>query len=248
MKKNLIYSFVVFFILFAYFIAGLLTTFKIGGVKSEDLSFTIIFMTIFSSIVSFLFFLILKKYRKNSRGSQELVGYKPSITFVFVALILVAISIIFGILMARTNATDKAQLLALEAQVAKSTKQAAELEEKRLATMTPKERADVSHKDLAAKALLHADAVKSSVKWISLSTSMWTGVKVYTGNNKIYGFEVLGGSNNCKMLDGSGVMVRYNNDVTEWKSRKALRNEDVYFVREDDLALQKHEWYEIKGC
>jgi hypothetical protein len=175
--------------------------------------------------------IVIWLFLKNRRSRSENVQASPSLTqpgkktisrvLMFVLAAVVILLLTLGV----SNRSD--QLAANEA------------EQKRVASLTPEQ--------LAAE----ADAKKQAAsvpKWKPLSAHMMTGVKVYTGDNKVLGFEILGGNSNCKLMEGSGVKVRYPNGTEEWKSRSALRNKDIYFVRDDDPALQKNEWYEIQGC
>ncbi len=62
-------------------------------------------------------------------------------------------------------------------------------------------------------------------RWIPIGGRIWTGLKVYygTGNEKAYGFEVLGGSENCpSMASGRGVKVLFPSGSEEWKDRDYL--------------------------
>lgn len=85
--------------------------------------------------------------------------------------------------------------------------------------------------------------------WLRLSSHIWTGVKVYYGDAKTYGFEVLGGSESCSSLEsGRGIKVRYDDGTVEWKDRQALITSDNYFVKASDPALDKEEWHTFSDC
>ena len=78
-----------------------------------------------------------------------------------------------------------------------------------------------------------------------LAGHIFTGVKVYYGVNKAYGFEILGGSENCSLTpSGRGLYVLMPNGSREWKDRLYLINSGIYFVKNDDPALLKMVWYE----
>ncbi len=112
-------------------------------------------------------------------------------------------------------------------------------EDARVSRLTPEQKsAEAKAQQIAA----------STPTWKPLGGNMWTGVKVFTGDKKAFAFEILGGNDKCKFMDGSGVMVRYPNGKAEWKNRSALRNDEIYYVKSDDPSIEKHEWYEIKGC
>lgn len=76
---------------------------------------------------------------------------------------------------------------------------------------------------------------------------IWTGVKVYYGVNKAYGFQILGGSDNClSMPSGRGLYVLMPDGSKEWKDRNYIVFSGIYYVRKDDPASEKIVWYEYK--
>ena len=78
---------------------------------------------------------------------------------------------------------------------------------------------------------------------------MWTGAKVYygKGQEKAYGFEILGGSEVCTIID-RGVYVRFPDGTKEWKDRSYLVTSGLFFVISDDPAIEQREWYEYTNC
>jgi len=89
----------------------------------------------------------------------------------------------------------------------------------------------------------------SNDEWLELGGHIWTGVKVYYGDAKTYGFEILGGSESCSTLaSGRGIRVKYPDGTVEWKDRSALINSGLYFVQADDPALKLEEWEEFNDC
>lgn len=87
----------------------------------------------------------------------------------------------------------------------------------------------------------------SSSGYVPIGGRIWTGEKVYYGNgsNKAYGFEVLGGSENCSsMPSGRGVKVRFPSGSEEWKDRDYLISSGLFFVLGNDPALSAMQWYE----
>ncbi len=83
--------------------------------------------------------------------------------------------------------------------------------------------------------------------WVPLLGKIWTGVKVYygTGDTKAYGFEILGGSENCPSLpSGRGVKVLYPSGSKEWKDREYLVSSGLFYVLDNDPAISAIQWYE----
>lgn len=76
--------------------------------------------------------------------------------------------------------------------------------------------------------------------YISANGNIWTGVKLYYGENKAYAFEVLGG--NDTVLGDAEVRVRYPDGTEEWKSRDSIAQSGIYWVRADDPALKAQAW------
>ena len=80
--------------------------------------------------------------------------------------------------------------------------------------------------------------------YVSLLGSIYSGVKVYYGANKAYGFVILGGVDDCSYFpSGGGIKVLYPNGSEEWKDRWYLVSSGIFFVREDDPALDRMDWY-----
>jgi hypothetical protein len=85
--------------------------------------------------------------------------------------------------------------------------------------------------------------------WLSLSSHIYAGVRVYYGDSKTYGFEVLGGSEDCASLEsGRGIKVRYEDGTVEWKDRRALITSDIYYVKASDPALDEEDWVVFSDC
>lgn len=80
---------------------------------------------------------------------------------------------------------------------------------------------------------------------------LFIGVKIYygSGSQKTYGFEAVGGSENCpSMPSGRGVLVRYPDGTREWKDRGYLVQSELYFVKSDDPNAKSLQWIELPGC
>lgn len=89
----------------------------------------------------------------------------------------------------------------------------------------------------------HAPSRTPSPTFIPLLGHIYAGVDVYYGINKAYGFEILGGVNDCDYFpSGQGVLVLYPNGSREWKDRWYLVSSGIFFVREDDPAIDSLEW------
>lgn len=96
-----------------------------------------------------------------------------------------------------------------------------------------------------------APTPRPSVTYLPLLGHLFDGVKIYYGKGaaKAYGFEAVGGSDNCPMiLGGRGVLVRYEDGTTEWKDRMYLLESGLYFVREDDPNRSSFLWNELANC
>ena len=90
-----------------------------------------------------------------------------------------------------------------------------------------------------------------AASYVPLFGHLYIGVKIYYGfgTNKTYGFEALGGSENCpSMSDGRGVLVRYPDGKTEWKDRMYLVGSGLYYVRRDDPKANDVQWVNLPGC
>ncbi len=104
---------------------------------------------------------------------------------------------------------------------------------------------------IATEAPASTDTDLTVVQYLPLLGKIWAGVKVYYGSSaqKAYGFEILGGSENCSaMPSGRGLKVRYQDGTIEWKDRNNILMSDIYFVRADDPAIKALDWYDFKDC
>lgn len=90
-----------------------------------------------------------------------------------------------------------------------------------------------------------------SPRYVPLIGKIWLGVKVYfgVGSEKAYGFEILGGSEDCPSLpSGRGIRVLYLDGTEEWKDREYLVNSGIFFVLDNDPAISKQEWFVYSFC
>ncbi len=102
-----------------------------------------------------------------------------------------------------------------------------------------------------AKAVTPKPEVVSGVSYYPIFARIYSGVKVYygAGSNKTYKFEILGISDDCPTIpSGRGVYVRYPDGSDEWKDRRYLITTDLFFVRQDDPALDKLDMYVYNNC
>lgn len=67
-------------------------------------------------------------------------------------------------------------------------------------------------------------------EWRGLAGHIWTGVKVYYGDKKNYGFTILGVDDTCPLSpSGKGVRVKLPDGTQEWKDRSALLTPNFFF-------------------
>ena len=88
-------------------------------------------------------------------------------------------------------------------------------------------------------------------EWLGAFGRIYSGVRIYygTGSTKAYGFEILGGSENCPTLpSGRGLKVLYEDGTVEWKDRRAIIISGLYFIDADDPALDRIDWYVYTDC
>jgi hypothetical protein len=83
-----------------------------------------------------------------------------------------------------------------------------------------------------------------SVGYISASTNLWTGVKLYQKSGVVMKFfaTVIGGTENLSIGDGKtvrAVKIRYPNGSIEWKTRDLVGS---MMIRPDDAALRQQKW------
>lgn len=99
------------------------------------------------------------------------------------------------------------------------------------------------------QATIATPATTLTPSFTPLLSKIWTGVKVYhgTGSEKTYGFEILGGSEDCRTI-GRGVYVQYPDETREWKDRTYLVTSGLFFVLSDDPAAKRLEWREYPNC
>ena len=153
MTRNILYSAVVFFMVFCLITSGALTQFFMGAVKSDDLfpfyTLGIFFGLFATTIFYFLFPFIASFFRKLTSlfgiNPADDSQYKPGLGF---AAISVSLIILPSLPVIKISYLEGKEQLVLEQRKKESEerlelarKRVAEAEQKRLASMTPEERA-----------------------------------------------------------------------------------------------------------
>jgi hypothetical protein len=88
----------------------------------------------------------------------------------------------------------------------------------------------------------------SSSGYVSLLGHIYSGVEVYYGANKAYGFQILGGVDDCSYFpSGQGIRVQYPDGTEEWKDREYLVSSGLFYIKDNDPAVDRMEWY-IYNC
>ena len=89
-----------------------------------------------------------------------------------------------------------------------------------------------------------------SQQWKHISGNIWSGVKIYMGEGADKGFvgTVLGGNDNyVHPSTGAtfrGLKMEMSSGRSEWKNRDDFIMNDYLFVKKDDPALTRYEWFE----
>lgn len=82
--------------------------------------------------------------------------------------------------------------------------------------------------------------------FVQASSNLWAGEKLYYGERRTYAFEILGGNDNyTDPVSGAtfrGLKVRYPSGSEEWKDRDYIVSSKIYWIKEDDPALQAQRW------
>ena len=94
MKRNLIYSVLVFSLLFSWIVSGAITQLSMGILSSDDLGFVFGVSFGIAGFIGVIFFVVLRAVRDKYFSGSEEVGYHPSRTFSMIAASLLMISII----------------------------------------------------------------------------------------------------------------------------------------------------------
>ena len=104
---------------------------------------------------------------------------------------------------------------------------------------------------IPAKTSVPSSGEPPESQFIPIIGNIWTGVQVYygSGSNIAYGFEILGGSENCPALpSGRGVKVRYPDGAEEWKDRDYLILSGLFYILANDPAISGGEWFVYSLC
>ena len=101
-----------------------------------------------------------------------------------------------------------------------------------------------------AKIEQKSPTISQTFEWLPASGNFWSGVKLYYGPKKMYVGEVYCANNNY--IDPHtghkfrGIKILYPSGNMEWKDRNAIILSNNWFVRSDDPALERMEYYECE--
>lgn len=144
MKRNLIYSLLVFGLLFSWLVSGAITQISLGVLGANDLTFFFGFSIFLAGIVAAIFFVVFRAIRDKFYGGTVETGYRPSRKFTAVAVTLLTMSIVGGVVHSYSAGKEKAEAVRAEVKrkedAAKALADRQEKEEQRLAAMTSEER------------------------------------------------------------------------------------------------------------
>lgn len=155
MKRNLIYSLLIFGLLFSWLASGAITQLSMGVLSSNDLMYVFGFSLFVAGIVAAIFFVVFRAIRDKFFGGAVETGYRPSRKFAAVAATLLTISIVGGAVLSYSAGKEKAEAVRAEVKrkedAARALADRREMEKQRLAAMTPEERiADARIKEESA--------------------------------------------------------------------------------------------------
>ncbi len=170
MKKNAIYSLIVFAIVAVYVLSGLLTQAAMGAEKWDDVPKYLLLVLVVSAFIAALFYVALTAIG-NTFWSQQAVAapYKPSQTFLIVTLFLIASGATFGVVVSYPKGKEAQQAAARQDEARAKRMKAAEAERQRVAALTPEQRAEEERVKqeraaAAAKAAAKATALRQAAE------------------------------------------------------------------------------------
>lgn len=172
MRQNLIYSFIVFLLLFVYMCAGFFTQLIMGAVKLELATFALGISLAISAITALISFFAIRAIRKHFSSKQDESDYRPSRRFVSIASVFVAISLFAGVSMPYFDISEQRQAAESAKNAAEAQKQKvaalAEAEKLRVAGLTTEQRDDEAKlKDEQAKTAAETAATAAKVAAIA---------------------------------------------------------------------------------
>jgi len=107
------------------------------------------------------------------------------------------------------------------------------------------------HVGYIANSVLHASEQPPNSNeecWKKAGGNLWAGVMLYYGPSRMVVGTVLGGNERYRSPSGDtfrGLKIRYPSGSEEWKDRNAV-NLGPWYIRCDDPALARMEWYTIQ--
>ncbi|MDP2024832.1 hypothetical protein [Sulfuriferula sp.] len=144
MKRNSIYSLLVFGLFFSWVFSGVVTQLSMGVLSSNDLGFFFGLSLATGGFFAVIFFFTFRTVRNKYFGGEKETEYKPSRKFSIVAAALMTISIIGSTTGSYSVGKEKAEAARADAkrkdESARALAERQEKEKQRLAAMTPEER------------------------------------------------------------------------------------------------------------
>lgn len=144
MKRNLIYSLLVFGLFFSWVFSGAITQLSMGVLSSNDLGFFFGLSLAMGGFVAALFFVIFRAIRNKFFAGVVEPGYRPGKKFAAVASVLLTLSIVGSVTQSYSVGKEKTEATKTEAKrkeaAAKALAERQEKEKQRLAAMSPEER------------------------------------------------------------------------------------------------------------
>lgn len=170
MRRNLIYSLLVFGLILSWFVSGAITQFFMGVLSSNDFGFALIFFLAIAGFFAMIFSVIFRVIRNKFYGGTGETKYHPSRRFAAVAVVLLTISIVGGITQFYSVGKKTAEAIRAGTQwkedAEKVIAERREQEKQRLAAMTPEEReAETRKKEDSAAALIIQEGEAMLKRW-----------------------------------------------------------------------------------
>jgi hypothetical protein len=169
-KRNMIYSGLVFGLLFSWVISGAITQLFMGVLSSSDLGFVLAFSFFMSAVVAAIFFVVIRAIRNKFFGGTVQAGYRPTAKFAVVAGTLLTVCIVGSVTQSYFVGKEKAEAARAEAQrkeaAAKALAERQEKEKQRLAAMTPEQRdSEIRKKEEASVAPIIHEGEAMVKRW-----------------------------------------------------------------------------------
>lgn len=154
MKRNIYFSAVVFLFPFVLVCAAWLTQLAMGVVRSDDAPIVIFSAFFLSAVLAAAFYFILKEVNKRFAKKSEVANYTPTNRFYSFSIVVVGLSLIWGVTQGYTVGSRQLKLDVLKKDVEGQRMQ-------RIAAMSPEQLAEEKRiKDVLAKTVALAAAQK----------------------------------------------------------------------------------------